>query len=95
MIKLIEINIFAFQVLLEISNDVKEDLNVKVLQKLHLPTSKHRWITGACCIDSGDRSYLVGGDKDGSVYMYALMKDQSIEPTSLTDAEVSMSSIHK
>ncbi|GFR79552.1 WD repeat-containing protein 6-like, partial [Elysia marginata] len=63
---------------------------VKVLHHLSLPASRHCWITGACLvssfIESKMESYLVCGDKNGSVFLYPLV-DERCPTNSVTDVE--------
>ncbi|CAG5127560.1 unnamed protein product [Candidula unifasciata] len=53
-------------------------LCIKKQYQLSLPPSKHRWITAACSVPSSDKtcsfshSFIVCGDKDGSVHLYGM-----------------------
>ncbi|GFO34229.1 WD repeat-containing protein 6-like [Plakobranchus ocellatus] len=63
-----------------------ESFSVTVLQRLHLPASKHRWISAACSVgllnNSTVNPLLVCGDKNGSLFLYPFSNSHNGASTS-------------
>ncbi|CAL1526106.1 unnamed protein product [Lymnaea stagnalis] len=74
-------------------------LHLRLLNRIFLPASKHRWISAACFVPAGATTdsltrTLVCGDKDGSIHMYTLMGNLAFDELAPVEPHQSFTRVH-